>query len=168
MIDWLVRATTLAACAVLFTTLPACAQGLGSMGELPEDGSGGSPAGEGGATSVGQGGSGGGQATTTSSTSTPMTTVPETGSSICDTTPDSCWLCSFCAEAAICRPQLEACEDDEECIGLKKCLGNCQDQYCEKACKNIHGAGMARYEAYVSCVTCDACFVSCKGAASGC
>ncbi|WP_437525765.1 hypothetical protein WME79_39540 [Sorangium sp. So ce726] len=131
--------------------------GGGSGGNGGNGGNGGSGG------SGGAGGEGGASATSTSSTGTPT----------CDDTEDTCGRdtntgCYKCAIDGPCKEVRKACVDSSDCIDLVVCIDGCAEEEdpaaCIETCRTDNAAGVAAYDALLTCTVCEECAESCDAA----
>ncbi|MGK4005183.1 latent transforming growth factor beta-binding protein [Sorangium sp. So ce1036] len=76
--------------------------------------------------------------------------------------------CTACAIEKGCSDELDACSSDDACIAFTQCAVTCEDDddLCLGDCEARHPAGAALFTTYMTCVTCDYCYISCGGALS--
>ncbi|NUO47732.1 MAG: hypothetical protein HOV80_02625 [Polyangiaceae bacterium] len=147
----------------------------GSIWERPDDGDGNSGAGGSGNTTSSTkatstkasttGPTSSSSVTTGSTSQVGPTATTTTGPTGCDAeaTCNDCQACSFGAD---CATQYDACGNNPECFALNDCLNLCQDQACIDQCVTDHAAGVDDLLGLIDCIYCDACYVTCDGAAS--
>ena len=100
-------------------------------------------------------------------TSSPATTGA--GSSECDEEAD-CEACQTCSFDSVCTTQAAECAAEPECLSLNDCANACpaRDDACVQACVDANPSGVDPLVALIDCVYCDACLVTCDGAAAAC
>lgn len=157
-------ALTLAALASLFVVVTACG-GTGSGSSSGSSGNGTS----GGTSGVFGGMSGGG--VTGGSTSGGSTSHGAQGSSggasTCDGT-NQCPDCAACAMKGECAGVTGACEQNQECVAIVRCVDGCNaDDACEKQCFEQHPEGKSEAGQFFACVVCTVCPSDCSGLAKG-
>lgn len=119
--------------------------------------------------SGGQGGDDWGGSTTTSSSSSTSSSSGSSGNSVCDTTSPTCTACTDCSRKSadgLCVDKYNDCLGNMPCFEYAKCVGTCMDgdKVCLSNCESFYPTGIPIYDAYVSCVICQDCYVKCDGA----
>ena len=104
--------------------------------------------------------------TTTNQQSSISVVSGTTSSSMCDS--GDCASCQDCSFNGPCFLETQACTNNQDCIDLINCLGECFDQACYDECSMQYAGGLDDYSNLVYCVFCDACYFSCDGASAGC
>jgi MYXO-CTERM domain-containing protein len=94
------------------------------------------------------------QSPTGSSTSTTSSTGTGGG--------QDCNTCAQNAENGACNAQAAACANDQNCLNLDNCLGNCTDQTCVNNCANQAGqTAVNELNAFDDCICNTACVTQC-------
>ncbi len=80
---------------------------------------------------------------------------------------NDCNACVTCANASVCATALAACEQRTTCLAAHDCFSQCslEDAACITYCKEAHSEGYFYYNAWITCVICDACAASCGSSA---
>lgn len=125
------------------------------------------PGGPSGPGAGGQGGDDSGNATASSSSSTSSSS--SSGSPVCDTKSVTCTECTDCSRKSadgLCVTKYNNCLGNMPCVEYAKCVGTCMDgdKVCLSNCESFWPTGIPIYDAYVSCVICQDCYVKCDGA----
>ncbi len=114
----------------------------------------------------GQGGDEWGGSTASSSSSSSSSS---SGAPVCDTISTTCSACTDCSRKSadgLCVDKYNDCLGNMPCFEYAKCVGNCMDgdKVCLSNCESFYPTGIPIYDAYVSCVLCQDCYVKCDGA----
>lgn len=82
--------------------------------------------------------------------------------------------CQTCARDGACKPDLDACTANPECVALNNCFGMCEampaaeQPACRTQCRTDHPSGATTYDAIALCVICEQCPTSCPDLAVDC
>ncbi|HRI64129.1 MAG TPA: hypothetical protein PK156_07820 [Polyangium sp.] len=126
-------------------------------------------------TDQGAGGAGGeGQSSSGSNSSTSSnSSSSSTGSplSTCDTKSSNCASCVECSRNSadgLCVSKYDTCLGNAACYAYGMCVAMCMDgdAACKSLCESDNPTGVPIYDAYVTCVVCQDCYVQCDGAGS--
>jgi hypothetical protein len=92
----------------------------------------------------------------------------------CDTKETSCGDqtsgCVACAEAFMCKSQLNQCNMSLQCRQYGQCIAQCAqgDDACVSDCAFQFPDGSSKYDELLTCVICENCPVQCEAASAGC
>jgi hypothetical protein len=76
--------------------------------------------------------------------------------------------CFACAERGPCKPSIDACAANAECLSAATCIEQCLESACVTACGEAHPEGEALLIDIVFCIFCGACPADCKTDTSQC
>lgn len=65
-----------------------------------------------------------------------------------------------------CAAAVDACVNNQDCLDINDCFGNCSTDACYQDCINAHPTGWNLYSAFIDCA-CNACAVECEQECGG-
>ena len=81
---------------------------------------------------------------------------------------NDCVTCEQNASTGVCASATTACGNDQKCITLSQCLGNCTTQACVDTCNATAGpTAVSEYKAYVNCICNTGCPTQCATECGG-